>query len=45
MAFGVIALVCCAGPVGFFGFLAGGIWLPLLGFVVGTKTAASAEAA
>jgi hypothetical protein len=34
----VIGLVCCAGPVSFFGFIAGGIWLPVLGFVIRSRT-------
>lgn len=41
----VIGLVCCAGPIGFFGFLAGGIWLPVLGFVIRAKTKNSAQPA
>ncbi|HUY07484.1 MAG TPA: hypothetical protein VMU99_09525 [Acidimicrobiales bacterium] len=38
----VVGLVCCAGPLSFFGFLAGGIWLPVLGFVIRAKTKTSA---
>ena len=41
----VIGLVCCAGPFSFFGFLAGGIWLPVLGFVIRAKTKTSAQPA
>jgi hypothetical protein len=33
----VIAVVCVAGPVSFIGLLAGGIWVPVMGFVAGAK--------
>jgi protein-S-isoprenylcysteine O-methyltransferase Ste14 len=33
----VIAVVCLAGPFGFFGILAAGIWVPVMGFVAGAK--------
>jgi hypothetical protein len=33
----VIGVVCVAGPIGFFGVLAGGVWLPVLGFVIGAR--------
>lgn len=33
----VIGIVCLAGPIGFFGLLAAGIWIPVTGFVAGAK--------
>ncbi|MGH9044193.1 MAG: hypothetical protein ACRDVP_05055 [Acidimicrobiales bacterium] len=33
----VIGVVCVLGPFSFFGFLAGGVWLPIAGFVLGSR--------
>jgi len=41
----VVGLACCAGPVSFLGFLLGGVWLPVLGFVIRARTKTSAQPA
>jgi len=41
----VIGLVCCAGPIFFFGLLAAVIWIPLLGFVIGAKSKTTVQTA
>ena len=34
----VVGLVCIAGPISFFGFTACGIWIAILGFVIGARS-------
>jgi hypothetical protein len=33
----VIGVLCVAGPISFIGFIAFGIWLPIAGFVIGSR--------
>jgi hypothetical protein len=40
-----VGLVCCAGPISWFGILAFGIWIPVLGFVIQAKTKSLTQAA